>query len=145
MTAVQPIPTAARPRTDGADTPAQASVRRVVRADVALAAVSAAGLLGAARPLADLADLRTTGPLLAFGGFFAVLALGLLALGAAPARTLVRLTPVSGAGDVAWAAASVVVALVADLSGAGRAVVLVQAIVVLAMGEAKIALARRAR
>ena len=50
----------------------------------------------------------------------------------------------SAAGDIVWALASFAVAFVADLSGPGRALILVQGVLVLAIGEAKLVLRRRA-
>ena len=114
-------------------------------ADAVFTGVAGITLLLTADSLADEAGLATSGPLLAIGGFFVGLAVVVAAVGRAPEHSLLRLVPFNGAGDLVWTAASVFVALGADLSGAGRAMVLVQAVAVLAIGEAKLVLTRRAR
>ena len=79
------------------------------------------------------------------GAFFITLAVIVAGVSRAPQALLVRLAALNAVGDLLWAAASVVwVALTADLSGTGRAMVLVQATVVLGVGEAKLVLSRRA-
>jgi len=133
------------PPTEGADHPAVATLRRIVMADAVLTAVAGVGLLGAAETWADEAGLATTGPVVAVGGFFVGLAVVVALLGRLPAATLVRAAPLNAVGDLAWAAGSVAVALAADLSGTGRAIVLAQAVAVLAVGEAKLLFARRSR
>lgn len=143
MTAIEPALT--DPRAAGAAHPPTTTLRRVVMADAAVTAVAGVVLLAASRTLADESGLATTGPLVGIGGFFVGLAVVVAVLGRLPARTLIRLTPINALGDLAWAAASVVVAFAADLSGTGRAMVLAQALAVLAIGEAKLRLARRAR
>jgi hypothetical protein len=120
-------------------------LRQVMIADALFTAVAGVGLLAGADPLAEEAGLATTGPLVAVGAFFVVLAALVAGLGRAPEPAVRRLVPLNGIGDVAWAVMSVVAALAADLSGRGRAVVLVQAVAVFAIGEAKLVLARRAR
>ncbi len=120
-------------------------LRQVMVADAVATGVAGIGLLLAADPLADEAGLATTGPVLAVGGFFAVLALLVGAISRVRDPLLVRLAALNGGADVGWAVASVVVGLTADLSGTGRALVLVQAVAVLGVGEAKLLLARRAR
>jgi len=139
MTAVQPPVAAHRsPSPRGA-------LRQLMLADAVFTGVAGIALLLAADPVADEAGLSTSGPLLAIGAVFVVLAAIVAALSRAREDSLVRLVPLNGAGDLVWAAASVIVALSADLSGAGRAMVLVQAVAVLAIGEAKLVLPRRVR
>jgi hypothetical protein len=139
MTAVQPSVAAQR-------SPSPVGVlRQLMLADAVFTGVAGITLLLAAEPLADEAGLATSGPLLAIGGFFVGLAVVVAAVGRAREHSLLRLVPLNGAGDLVWTSASVFVALGADLSGAGRAMVLVQAVVVLAIGEAKLVLTRRAR
>lgn len=121
------------------------SLRQLMVADALFTGVAGIALLAAADPLAEEAGLSATGPLVAIGAFFVVLAAVVAGLGRASDAAVLRLVPLNGFGDVAWAAASVVVALAADLSGSGRALVLGQAVAVLAIGEAKLVLARRAR
>jgi hypothetical protein len=121
------------------------ALRQLMVADAVVTAVGGLGLLAGASMLAEEAGLTTAAPVRAVGGFFVVLAVVVATVGWRPERTLVRLTSVNGLGDLMWAAASVIVGLTADLSGSGRAVVLVQAVIVLAVGEAKLLLARRAR
>jgi hypothetical protein len=82
---------------------------------------------------------------LTVGGFFVGLAVAVALLGRLADHLLLRLAPLNAYGDLVWAAASVVVGVTADLSGAGRVMVLGQAAAVLAIGEAKLLLTRRAR
>ncbi len=141
--------TAVHPTTFTDQTPREAEattvVRRVVQADAALTAVGGGVVLAAAEPVADLLGLATTGPVLAVGAFFMALSLVLALVGRTDARQLLRVVPINAVGDLAWAAASIGVAALADLSGTGRALIAVQAVVVLAVGEAKLITVRRAR
>jgi hypothetical protein len=139
MTAVHPPTTAHRP------SPRLGALRQLLLADALATGGAGLALLLAADPLAEEAGLTTSGPLLLVGGFFAVLAVVVAAVRRAGHHTLLRLVRVNGTGDLVWAAASVVVGLGSDLSGAARAVVLLQAAAVLGVGEAKLVLARRAR
>ena len=130
-------------------TPTSQSVARrrlqdLVRADAIVCAVSGFALLAAADALADLAGVATTGPVRAVGAFLVVLGMGLAWLGSAGDDARQRWIPLSAAGDIAWALASFALAFVADLSGPGRALILVQGVLVLAIGEAKLVLRRRA-
>jgi hypothetical protein len=139
MTAVQPPVTAHRP-------PERlGALRQLMLADAVGTGAAGLALLLGADPLADEAGLATSGPVLAIGAFFVGLAVVVAAVGRAHEAVLLRLVPLNGAGDLAWAAGSVIVGLTADLSGSGRAMVLVQAVAVLAIGEAKLVLSRRAR
>jgi glucose uptake protein GlcU len=122
-----------------------APLRQLVVADAIVTGLSGVLLLVAAEDLADWAGLTTAGPVRLIGGFFVLLAVALAGLGRTNDRLLVRLLPANAIGDLLWAAASVVVAVAAELSGAARAVILVQAVIVLAVGEAKLMLSRRAR
>jgi hypothetical protein len=74
-----------------------------------------------------------------------VLGVGLAFLARAGRRALVALAPWSAEGDFAWAAASLVAAGFADLTGPGRALVAAQAVVVAVMGAVKIRAAKAAR
>jgi hypothetical protein len=139
MTAVHPPVTQRRPPTP------LGALRQLLLVDAVATGGAGITLLLAADPLAEAAGLTTSGPLLLIGGFCAVLGVVVAAVGRAGDDTLLRLAPLNGAGDLVWAAASVVAGLGADLSGAGRAVVLLQAAAVLGVGEAKLLLARRAR
>jgi hypothetical protein len=139
MTAVQPPITA-----DRSPSPLGA-LRQLMLADAVFTLVAGIALLLAADPLADEAGLATSGPLLAIGAFFVVLAGVVAAVGRASEDLLPRLVPLNGIGDLGWAAASVIVSLSADLSGSGRALVLVQGVAVLVIGEAKLLLSRRVR
>ena len=101
-------------------------------------------LLAAAGPVSDLVGVSTTGPVRAVGALLVVLGMGMAWLGSAGDNARQRWVPLSAAGDIAWAVASFAVALVGDLSGPGRALILVQGVLVLAVGEAKLVLRRRA-
>ncbi|MEO6318567.1 MAG: hypothetical protein ABIP36_07280 [Acidimicrobiales bacterium] len=142
MTAVHPTTLTDQPLRE---TRAATVVRRVVQADAAVTAVGGIVVLAAAEPVADLLGLATTGPVLAVGAVFVALSLVLALLGRADARSMLRLVPINAAGDLVWAAASIGVAALAELSGTGRALIAVQAVVVLAVGEAKLITVRRAR
>lgn len=119
-------------------------VRRVLHGDAALCAVSGAVALLGARPLADLADLDGGGPVAAVGAFLLLLGADLALLARAGDRLVRRLNPWSAAGDLAWVAASLVVAVTVDMSGVGRALVLAQALVVAGVAIAKATAHRQA-
>jgi hypothetical protein len=120
-------------------------LRDLVRVDAAVAAISGVALLVAAGPLTDLAGLTTTGSARAVGAFLVLLALDLAWLGAASDQARLRWVPLSAAGDLLWTGASFAVAAFADLSGPGRALIVLQGLLVLGIGEAKLTLHRRAR
>ena len=141
MTSITATPTAHT----ATDTPATAWVRTVIKADAALCVISGVVLAGAAGPLADLAGLDTATPVVLPGLFLLLLGAGLAALARAGRRTLVALTPWSADGDFAWAAASLAVAVLTDLTGPGRALVAAQAVVVAVMGTLKLRAVRAAR
>lgn len=56
-----------------------------------------------------------------------------------------RWAPATAVVDLAWVLGSLVLAGLADLSGAGRVLLVVQGVAVLVIGEAKLVLVRRAR
>jgi hypothetical protein len=143
VTAIHP-PLTERP-TERAEHASVATLRGVFMADAGLTAVAGVAVLAASETLADEAGLATTGPLLGIGGFFVGLAIVVAILGRLPACSLVRAAPLNAIGDLAWVAGSVAVAVMADLSGAGRTMVLAQAVAVLAVGAAKLWFARRSR
>ena len=120
-------------------------VRRVVQADAVLCLVSGGLLFAGASPLAELAGLEPTWPVAAVGAFLLLLGVNLLVLARASARHVLAITPWSAESDFAWAVASVVVALAVSMSGPGRAIVLAQAVVVAAVGVAKLRAVRAAR
>ncbi|HJR26412.1 MAG TPA: hypothetical protein VJ804_13130 [Acidimicrobiales bacterium] len=120
-------------------------VRRVVQADAVLCLVSGGLLFAGAGPIADVAGLEPTWPVAAVGGFLLLLGVNLLVLARASARHLLALTPWSAESDFVWAIASVVVAVAVSMTGPGRALVLAQAVVVAAMGVAKLRAVRAAR
>ncbi len=141
--------TAVHPTTVTDQTPREAAattvVRRVVQADAVLTAFGGLVSLAAAEPVSDLLGLATTGPVIAVGAFFVALSLVLPLLGRTDARSLLRLVPINAVADLGWAAASIGVAVLADLSGSGRALIAIQAVAVLAVGEIKLITVRRAR
>lgn len=122
---------------------APTDLRRVIAEDAVLCGVSGAVLLVGAAPLADLVDLDGGGPLIAIGAFLIALAAALAWLRQAPTAELLRLSPISAAGDLAWAVASLVVAVAVSMNTAGRVAVVVQGLVVAGVGAAKLR-ARRA-
>ncbi len=140
MTAVHPTTFTDQPRAAEATT----FVRRSVQADAALTAGGGVVVLAAAEPVADLVGVATTGPVIAVGAFFVALSLVLAVLGRTDARHLLRLVPINAVADLAWATASIGVAALADLSGTGRALIAIQAVAVLAVGETKLITVRRA-
>lgn len=136
MTTTQPTLTAGPATTE--------PLRRVIWLDVAACGVLGLGLLGLARPVADLLDIESSAPIVAAGAFLAVLAVGLVWLARASTPLLLRLTPWSAAGDVAWAVASVALAAAAPLSGVGRVLVAAQGLAVAGMAVAKTSARRHA-
>lgn len=119
-------------------------LRRVIRLDVAACAGPGIALVGLAGPVADLLGVDGTTPIVVAGVFLVALAVDLALLARSSTATLLRLTPWSAAGDMAWALGSVALALLAPLSGIGRAVVLAQGLAVAGMAFAKLAARRRA-
>ena len=126
-------------------TPPIRSLRRLLVADAALTGLAGVLLLVTAQDMADWAGLSTATPMRVVGAFFVLLAVALAGVSRMRDGLLVRVVPVNAAGDVLWAIASLVVALVVDLTGGARALLVVQAVFVFAVGEAKLVLARRAR
>lgn len=120
-------------------------LRRIIQADVALCAVSGLVLLLGAGALADLADVDGGGVIGGAGVFLIVLAGALAWLSRAPSSVLLRLAPWSADGDFAWALASVGLAIGVSMSGAGRALLVAQALVVAWVGAAKLVAHREAR
>lgn len=120
-------------------------LRRIIRADVALCAASGLVLLLGAGALADLADVDGGGVIAGAGVFLLALAAALAWLSRAPAAVVVRLAPWSADGDFAWALASVALAVGVSMSGAGRALLVAQALVVAGIGGAKLTAHRAAR
>lgn len=127
------------------DAPPAARLRRVIRFDAALCVASGAALLGGAGPLADLADVDGEGTILAAGAFLVVLAAALAWLSRAPVDVLVRLTPWSADGDFVWALGSVALAVTVSMSGAGRGLLVAQALAVAGVGVLKLVAHRTAR
>jgi len=124
---------------------AATALQRLVQLDAGVAAASGAALMAAAGPLSDLAGVPSTTPSRIVGAFLLLLAVDLVWLGTTSHGNRLRWVPASAAGDLAWAVASVAVAALADLTGPGRALIVVQGLAVLAIGEAKLLLHRRAR
>jgi hypothetical protein len=121
------------------------SLRQLVVADAVVTGLTGWLLLVVSVDVAEWAGLATAGPVRGVGAFFVVLAVALAGLSRTSDGVLVRVVPVTAVGDLLWAVVSVVVALAADLAGAARALILLQAVFVFAVGEAKLVLARRAR
>ena len=121
------------------------SLRQLLRADAVLTGLAGVLLLATAPDLADWAGLSTAGPVRVVGAFFALLAVSLAGISRMGDGLLLRVAPVNAVGDLLWAVASVVVAVAADLTGGARALIIVQAVFVFGVGEAKIVLARRGR
>lgn len=119
-------------------------LRRVLRLDVAACAIPGIALVALARPVADLLDVDDATPIVVAGAFLVVLAVDLALLARSSTATLLRLTPWSAAGDVAWAVGSVALALLAPLSGIGRALLVGQGLAVAGMAAAKLAARRSA-
>jgi hypothetical protein len=119
--------------------------RRLVRFDSLLCLASGALLVVGATPLTDLAGVEPPAPALAAGVFLLVMAAGLALLARAQLRVLRVVLPWSGEGDLLWAAGSVALAVMVDLTGPGRALVLAQAAVVALVGLAKLGLAKQLR
>ena len=132
------------PRERETTTPA-GPLRQLVVADAVVTGVAGWLLLVAAVDVAEWAGLTTAAPVRGVGAFFVLLGAALAGLSRASDGVLVRVVPVNAVGDLVWAVASVVVALAADLTGPARALILLQAVLVFAVGEAKLVLARRAR
>ena len=146
MTDVDATPTVPRTATTlGQAGRAAQHLRDLVRVDAAAAAISGLALLAAAGPLTDLTGLTTAGPARVVGAFLLLLALDLAWLGAASDQARQRWVPISAAGDILWSVASFAVAAGADLTGPGRALIVMQGLLVLGVGEAKLVLHRRAR
>jgi hypothetical protein len=120
-------------------------LRDLVRADAAVCALSGLALLLASDPLSDVAGVATTTPARGAGAFLVLLGVGLAWLSNVSDRTRLRWVPLSASGDLVWGLASLAVAVLVDLSGAGRTVIALQGLLVLAIGEAKLVLHRRAR
>lgn len=141
--------TAVHPTTFTDQTPREAQattvVRRVVQADAVITGFGGLVALAAAEPVRDLLGLATTGPVIAVGAFFVALSLVMALLGRTDTRSLLRLVPINAVADLGWAVASIGVAALADLSGPGRALIAIQAVAVLAVGETKLITVRRAR
>jgi hypothetical protein len=132
--------------TDFADTlDAVNDVRRVVQADAVLCLVSGGLLVAGVAPIADLLGVEPRWPVAAAGAFLLLLGANLLFLARAAARHVLALTPWSADGDFLWAIASIAVALGVSLTGPGRALILVQGVVVAAVGVAKLRAVRAAR
>ncbi len=120
-------------------------VRRIVLADAVLCLVTGGLLVGGVVPIADLIGLEPRWPVAAAGAFLLLLGGNLLCLARAAPRHVLALTPWSADGDFLWAIASVAIALGVSLTGPGRALVLVQAVAVVAVGLAKLRAVRAAR
>jgi hypothetical protein len=127
------------------ETAPASSLRQLVVADAVVTGLTGWLLLVVSVDVAEWAGLTTAGPVRGVGAFFVVLAVALAGLTRTSDGVLMRSVPVTAVGDLVWAVASVVVALAADLTGAARALILLQAVFVFAVGEAKLVLARRAR
>lgn len=125
-------------------TDATEGLRRVIRLDVAACAVPGIALVALAGPVAELLDVDNTTPIVVAGVFLVVLAADLALLARSSTSILLRLTPWSAAGDLAWAVGSAALALLAPLSGVGRFVVLAQGLAVAGMAIAKLSARRRA-
>lgn len=133
------------PAPTGRSANARDQLRAVVGADAALAAVSGLVLVLAAGPLSDLAGVATAGPARLAGAFLLVLSVDLALLARATDAARQRWVPASAAADLLWAAGSIGVALLAELTGPGRALIGAQGLLVLAIGETKLVLHRRSR
>jgi hypothetical protein len=129
----------------GDDTPAMHSLRTVMRADAAVCVGSGAVLTAAYAPLGDLAGIAPAWPVAAAGLFLLVLGAGLALLSRAGRRPLVALVPWSAEGDFVWAAGSLAIAGLVDLTGPGRAIIAAQAVVVAVIGVLKLRAVRAAR
>jgi len=143
MTAVHPTTVPGHRPATQAD--ATVAVRRVVLADAAVTGAGGALLLATASWTADLVGLANSGPVVIIGAFFVVLAAVMALLGRADDERLLRLVPLNAVGDLGWAVASVATVVLVDLSGTGRVLIAVQALAVLAIGEAKLITVHRAR
>lgn len=141
--AAQPLATTPRPAAAGS--PPLRRLRDIVRFDAAVGLTSGVALLVAAEPLSDLAGVDGTGPARAVGAFLVVYGLGLVALALGSDHGRLRGALVTAIADILWAVASVAVALTADLSGWGRALIAVQGLFVLGIGEVKLLVLRGAR
>jgi hypothetical protein len=119
--------------------------RRLVRFDSLLCLAGGALLVAGAAPLTDLAGVEPLAPTVAAGIFLLLLGAGLAVLVRAELHVLRALLPWSGEGDLLWAAGSVAVAAMVDLTGPGRALVLAQAAVVAMVGIAKLTLSKQLR
>jgi hypothetical protein len=140
MTTTTVPPTTAVPTRSAAD-----QARRLVRVDSLLCLASGALLVAGASPFTDLAGVEPLAPTVAAGIFLLALGAGLAVLARAELHVLRALLPWSGEGDLLWAAGSVAVAAMVDLTGPGRALVLAQAAVVGMVGIAKLTLSKQLR
>ena len=140
---VRPVPsTASLP---AASSRARRQLRQLIAVDAAICFGSGLVLLVAAAPVADLIGVSTTTPVRVVGAFLLLLGVGLAWLSRASDRARSRWVPINAAGDLLWAAASLAVAVLADLTGPGRALIAAQGLLALAIGEAKLVLHRRAQ
>ena len=119
--------------------------RRLLRFDSLLCLASGVLLVAGAPVLTDLAGVEPLGPTVAAGVFLLVLGAGLAFLARAEERLVQGLLPWSGEGDLLWAAGSVALVVLVDLTGPGQGLVLAQAAAVAAIGVAKLALAKQLR
>jgi hypothetical protein len=113
-------------------------LRLVLRLDASGAAVSGLVLVLAAGPLARLADVAAVGVVRLIGLGLLVLAVDLVLLARSRPSTLVRFTPLSAMGDVAWMVTSFVVAAAVEMNSGARVVVLAQGIAVGGVALAKL-------
>jgi hypothetical protein len=118
-------------------------LRRVLRLDASGAALSGLALVLAAGPLTRLADVAAVGAVRVIGLGLLVLAVDLVLLARSRPATLVRYTPWSAMGDVAWMLASFVVAAAVEMNSGARVVVLAQGIAVGGMAVAKLVARQR--
>ena len=120
-------------------------VRRILAIDAGVCLAGGAVLLAAATEIADRADLAAPTFVRILGAFLLVLGLDLAVFSRASRRLARFGAAATGVGDVAWAAGSVALGATAGLPGWADALVLAQAVAVLAIGATKAAALRSTR
>jgi hypothetical protein len=136
-----------RPHLPTPSTPAASrrQLRQLLTVDAAICLVSGAVLVVAATPVADLVGLSTSEPVRVVGIFLVLLGGALAWLSNSSDKARQQWVPINAAGDLLWAAASLAVAVLADLTGPGRALIAAQGLLALSIGETKLVLLRRAQ
>jgi hypothetical protein len=112
-------------------------VRRILALDAGFCLVTGTALMASATPIAERTGLAAATVVQSVGGFLVLLGVGLAMLSRSPQRWARLGAAVTGIGDVAWVAASAVLAATAVLPAWATAGVLTQAVLTLAIAGGK--------